>query len=110
MSSSDSTLDQVLRNYSHLDLTYDIDEEAKVQIGGGGYSDVFHTQMRPACKVHLGSDKIVEEILAETRYPSPEFSSGCIGVAVKRLRIWGKPNPTIEKVIREATDRAINGD
>ena len=77
------------------------------QLGGGGYSDVFRTQMRPDWKASLRSDKIVEEILAETRHPSPEFPLDRVGVAVKRLRIWGKPIPAIEKVIHETKEQAI---
>ena len=96
-----SILAQLLGNYSLLDLTHDVDRENRFPIGGGGYSDVFRAQMRPGWNVSLGSNKIIEEILAETRCLSPELPLGRVRVAVKRLRIWGKPIPTVEKVIHE---------
>ena len=94
---SSSTLDQVLNNYTHLDLTDDVAEEPRDQMGGGGYSDVFRAQMHPGWKVR--SDSIIEELLLEIRNNSPELISD--RVAVKRLRIWGKSNPTVDKVIRD---------
>jgi len=99
-SGSVSILDQVLSSYSHLNLTCDVLKKNSVPLGGGGYSDVFHAQLKPHWMGSQRSNSIIEDLLAETHNSLPGFPSGSIAVAIKRLRIWAHNDSkaAIEKV------------
>ena len=98
MNSLDSRLEKVLDEYSHLDLSLDVIKEDSDQMGGGGFSDVFRSKMRPGWQAR--SDPHIEQLLDEARsYVALSKSEpDCVVVAVKRLRFWGKPIAKVEKV------------
>ena len=89
---------QAFEEYSYLDLTSDIVNEALEQIGGGGFSDIFRTRLRAGWQAR--NDPHIERLLSETGsiVSISESDPNCVFVAVKRLRLWGRPIPKIEKV------------
>ena len=111
----ESLLQQTLKKFRHLDLTHDIIAENNVQKGGGGCSDVFQSKLSPNWRPRFDSNilKLIE--LKNSTFistPEPDESEMTesslietsamfdgVTVAVKRLRIWSKPDHRIEKVV-----------
>ena len=97
------TFQEALDEFSHLDLTTKVVKEASEQLGGGGFSDVFRSKMRLGWQArhdpHI--EQLLHEIQAQARSTTPtdpESDSDGSMVAVKRLRLWGRPIPKVEKV------------
>lgn len=96
-----SAFQEALDEYSNLDLTTGIVSEKSEQLGGGGFSDVFRSRMRAGWQArhdpHIALLFFETWSVAVTR-ESPEPVPDYWAVAVKRLRLWGKPIPKAEKV------------
>ena len=109
LSTSESGLKQVLADLPHLDLTSDIVKNGSTQVGGGGFSDVFRSNMRRGWKLRLDPyicnalclDKDLSTAASTSRktfkfWKNPNERG--MAVAVKRLRFWDRPIPKVEKV------------
>ena len=97
---STSAFQEALDEYANLDLTTDILSEESEQLGGGGFSDVFRSQMQTGWKTR--EDYFMEQLLSDIwvkrmALAARESKSDCLMVAVKRLRFWGMPIPKVEK-------------
>lgn len=97
------TFQDALDEFSHLDLTTNVVKEASEQLGGGGFSDVFRSKMRLGWQAR--HDPHIEQLLSEIRVQAgnmtptnPESDPDGPMVAVKRLRLWGRPILKVEKV------------
>ena len=96
----------MLHRLAHLNLTSDIDTHIQVQVGGGGFSDVFRSKMhsgwRPRPDSHIYDLLHLNEALnTETPTEQSQLSmhSNRLVVAVKRLRFWDLPSAKVEKVL-----------
>lgn len=96
-----TSFQDALDAYFHLDLTADIIGGEQEQLGGGGFSDVFGCKMRSGWQPR--QDPHIERLFSEARTVTVarlRSDSDCPVVAVKRVRLWGRQIPDIEKVFR----------
>jgi len=107
-------LQQTLRKYSFLDLTSNIVQGAEVQRGGGGFSDVFQSELDPSWQPRPDSNiaiilqnqtKVLLRATPELGIPQivvssmPSATIHGTSVAVKHLRFWDRSILKLEKVI-----------
>ena len=102
-----ATFQDTLDQYSRFDLTNNVIKETSEQLGGGGFSDVFRSEMHLVwhARQDLYMDRLLSEIQVDRMQWAGVYSDDeplpdpdCLVVAVKRLRLWGRPIPKVEKV------------
>lgn len=91
-------LKQVLNEYRHLDMTTYILVHASTQMGGGGFSDVFRSEIDEVKLRYLSHNPCVQMFL-NSQGMDHSAAKRSVVVAVKRLRFWGRPISKVEKVI-----------
>ena len=94
----ESILQRVLEQHSHLDLTPYVSIQDKIEAGGGPYRDVFCSHFELDWQPTTRAERTFTQLLGQTHDTPMGTSSPPIKVAVKVIRLLGRPDAKIEKV------------